>query len=78
MMKAQFLFAVDIIVMKFPSNLSVYLSVYLSLTLQPFVGLWPLFQFFYILHSRQVSLDGGSARRKAQGRYLHTDRTDSE
>jgi hypothetical protein len=33
--------------------------------LQPFVGPWARFQFLDILHSRQDSLDGGSARQKA-------------
>jgi hypothetical protein len=33
--------------------------------LQPFVGPWPLFQFPGPAHSRQDSLGGGSARRKA-------------
>jgi hypothetical protein len=32
--------------------------------LQPFVGPWPVFQFLYLLRSRQDSLDRGSARRK--------------
>jgi hypothetical protein len=32
--------------------------------LEPFVGPWPLFQFFDPIYSRQDSLDGGSARRK--------------
>jgi hypothetical protein len=36
--------------------------------LQPFVGLWPHFQYLNPIHSRQDSLDGGSARR-----YLHTE-----
>jgi hypothetical protein len=33
------------------------------MALQPF-GPWPLFQFVDPIHSRQGSLDGGSARRK--------------
>jgi hypothetical protein len=37
--------------------------------LQPFVGPWPLFQFLNPIHSRQDSLDGGSARRKASTLY---------
>jgi hypothetical protein len=37
----------------------------LSMPLQPFVGPWPLFQFLNPIHSRQDSLGGGSARRKA-------------
>jgi hypothetical protein len=37
----------------------------LSMALQPFVEPWPLFQFLNPIHSRQDSLDGGSARRKA-------------
>jgi hypothetical protein len=32
---------------------------------QPFMELWPLFQFLDPIHSRQDPLDGGSARRKA-------------
>jgi hypothetical protein len=35
------------------------------ITVQPFVGPWPLFQFLDPIHSRSVVLDGGSARRKA-------------
>jgi hypothetical protein len=35
------------------------------MTLQPFVRPWPLFQFRNPIHSRQDSLDGESARRKA-------------
>jgi hypothetical protein len=35
------------------------------MALQPFVGPWLLFQFLDPIHSRQDSLDGGSARRKA-------------
>jgi hypothetical protein len=31
---------------------SIYLSIYLSMALQPFVGPWPLFQFLDLLHSR--------------------------
>jgi hypothetical protein len=41
------------------------LSFCLSMALQPFVGPWLLFQFLNLLHSRQDSLDGGSAHRKA-------------
>jgi hypothetical protein len=37
----------------------------LSMALQPFVGPWTLFKFLDLLHHRQDSLDGGSARRKA-------------
>jgi hypothetical protein len=36
---------------------------FFSLALQPF-GSWPFFQFLNSIHSRQYSLDGGSARRK--------------
>jgi hypothetical protein len=36
-----------------------------SIALQPFVGPWPLFQFLNPIYSRQYSLDGGSACRKA-------------
>jgi hypothetical protein len=35
------------------------------MALQPFVGSWLRFQFLDPIHSRQDSLDGGSARRKA-------------
>jgi hypothetical protein len=35
------------------------------MAVQPFVGLWPLFQFLDRIHSREDSLDEGSARRKA-------------
>jgi hypothetical protein len=49
---------------------SFYLSIYLSMALQSFVGPWPLFQFLNPIHSRYDSLDGRSAPRK--GRYLHT------
>jgi hypothetical protein len=31
---------------------SISLSIFLSMALQPFVGPWPLFQFFYLLRSR--------------------------
>jgi hypothetical protein len=37
----------------------------LSMALQPFVGSCSLFQFSNPIHSRQDSLDGGSARRQA-------------
>jgi hypothetical protein len=43
------------------------------MVLQPFVGPWPLFQFLDPIHSRQVSLDGGSARRKASTYTHNTD-----
>jgi hypothetical protein len=54
-------------------NKSIYQSIprlvtyliYLSMALQSSVGPWPLFQFLNLIHSRQESLDGGSARRKA-------------
>jgi hypothetical protein len=43
---------------------AVYLSTYLSMVLQPFVGPWPLFSF--LISTLSVGLlDGGSARRKA-------------
>jgi hypothetical protein len=35
------------------------------MALQPFVGLWTLFQFLDSVHSRQDSMDEGSARHKA-------------
>jgi hypothetical protein len=34
-------------------------------TLQPFLGHWPLFQFPNLLYSRYDSLEGGSAHHKA-------------
>jgi hypothetical protein len=39
------------------------------MALQPF-GPWPLFQFLHLINSRQNSLDGGSACRKA-ATYTH-------
>jgi hypothetical protein len=45
--------------------LATVLYTYVSMTLQSFVRPWPLFQFLNPIHSRQESLDGGSARRKA-------------
>jgi hypothetical protein len=47
------------------SEEGIYLSMYLSMALQPFVGPWQLFQFLNPIHSRLGSLDGGSGRRKA-------------
>jgi hypothetical protein len=35
------------------------------MAVHPSVGPWPLFQFLGPVHSRQDSLNGGSARRKA-------------
>jgi hypothetical protein len=35
------------------------------LALQPFVGPWPVFQFLNLIQSRYLSLDVGSAGRKA-------------
>jgi hypothetical protein len=35
------------------------------MALKPYVGSWLLFQFLDPIHSRQDSLDGGSAGRKA-------------
>jgi hypothetical protein len=46
-------------------SVSNLLSIYLSMALQPFFGPWPLFQFLNPIHSRQDSLNGVSARRKA-------------
>jgi hypothetical protein len=40
-------------------------SIYLYMSLQPFVGPWQHFQFLNPIHSQYDSLDGGSARRKA-------------
>jgi hypothetical protein len=45
--------------------LRIYLSIHLSMALQPFVGLWPLFPFLD-LFTQSVGLPGrGSARREA-------------
>jgi hypothetical protein len=38
------------------------------MALQPSVGPWLLFQFLDLVHSRQASLDGGSACHKATNR----------
>jgi hypothetical protein len=46
------------------------------MALQPTVGFWPLSQFLDPIHSRQDSLDGGSARRKAA--TCTQDNTDTE
>jgi hypothetical protein len=53
---------------------SVYLSIYASMGLQPFIAPWPLFQFLHLLHSRYDSLDGGSARRKVATCTQNTNR----
>jgi hypothetical protein len=37
---------------------SIYLSIYQSMALQPFVGPWPLFNFLSPIHSRYDFLDG--------------------
>jgi hypothetical protein len=42
-----------------------FISLSLSLWLHILFGPWPLFEFLNPIHSRQGSLDGGSARRKA-------------
>jgi hypothetical protein len=47
----------------------VYLSIYLSMALQPFVGPWPLFQFLD-LFTQSVRLLGRESS-PSQGRYLH-------
>jgi hypothetical protein len=47
----------------------------LSVALLPFVGTWTSFKFINPIHSRQDSLDGGSARRKAST-YTQKKRTD--
>jgi hypothetical protein len=52
-------------ILSHPINPFHILTPYLSIALQHFVGPWLLFQFLDLLHSRQDSLDGGSARRKA-------------
>jgi hypothetical protein len=39
-------------------NISVHLSVYLSMALQPFAGPWPLFQFHDLIQSRRTPLAG--------------------
>jgi hypothetical protein len=44
------------------------------MVLQSFVRPWPLIQFLDPIHSRQDSLDGGSARRKA-ATYTQNERT---
>jgi hypothetical protein len=44
------------------------------MALELFVGLLPLFPFLNPTHSRQDSLDGGSARRKA-ATYTQNKRT---
>jgi hypothetical protein len=43
--------------------ISIYLSIYLSMALQPFVGSWPLSQFLDLLHSLKGSLDEWPASR---------------
>jgi hypothetical protein len=40
------------------------------MTVEPFDGPWPLFQFLDTLHSRYDSLGGGSASREAST-YTH-------
>jgi hypothetical protein len=40
-------------------------NIIIIMALQPFVERWPLFQFLDRIQSRQDSLDGGSAHRKA-------------
>jgi hypothetical protein len=45
-------------------NKSVFIPLSLSMAQQPF-GPWPLFQFLNPIHSPLDSLDGESARRKA-------------
>jgi hypothetical protein len=47
-----------------PCNLSIYLSIYLSVALQPFVGAWPLFQFldFYTVGRTPWTADQSVAR----------------
>jgi hypothetical protein len=45
------------------------LSIYLSVTLQPFVGPWPLFQFIDLLHS--VGLLGREISRRKASPYTH-------
>jgi hypothetical protein len=45
------------------------------MALQPFVGPWPLFQFFDLLHSR-YSLEEGSARRKASAYTQNNEKTE--
>jgi Na+/proline symporter len=43
----------------------IIIIIVIIMTLQPFVGPWPLFHFLDPIHSQQDSLDRGSARRKA-------------
>jgi hypothetical protein len=38
--------------------------VYRVYTIESFIGSWPLFRFLNLLHSREDSLDGGTARRE--------------
>jgi hypothetical protein len=42
-----------------PGNKCIYLAVYLSMALQPFVGPWPPPEFINRVHSRLDSLNGG-------------------
>jgi hypothetical protein len=49
-----------------------------SMTLQTFLGPWPLFQFRDPIHSRQDSLDGGSARCKAVTYAEHKQRINAQ
>jgi hypothetical protein len=52
-------------------------SLVIIMSLEPFVGSSPLFQFLNPIHSRQDSLDGRPARRKASATHritqTHTD-----
>jgi hypothetical protein len=47
-----------------------YLSIYLSMALQPFVGPWPLIQFLDLFTQSAGLLVRGISL--SQGRYLHT------
>jgi hypothetical protein len=50
--------------------LPTYLSIYLSMSLQPFVGPWPLFEFLDLFTQSVGHLGRGIS--PSQGRYLHT------
>jgi hypothetical protein len=53
------------IILPYLSISIIYLSIYLSMALEPFVGPRPLFQFLNIFTQSVGPLDGGSACRKA-------------
>jgi hypothetical protein len=53
-----------------PRRRTIYLSIYLSMALQPFIGASPIFQFLD-LFTESVGLLGWGIS-PSQGRYLHT------